>query len=180
MTCLQNLARDRAKAFGLDDQPSAALHIPRGHLLPTPSSSVIVSTAATEALGEEEVVMSPKQEEELRAKPRGFFADQFEVRTDRSMYVARYLNARAEQEQLRGALRWDWPGDLEADEWTCRCIRLGRRCVRGYVPCETDVADGVAGTGGTIAGTGQFLKSMNEDVLVVLADPEGSGLYNKV
>ncbi|KAG1753339.1 tryptophan synthase beta subunit-like PLP-dependent enzyme [Suillus lakei] len=30
------------------------------------------------------------------------------------------------------------------------------------------------------AGTGQFLKSMNEEVQVVLADPEGSGLYNKV
>jgi hypothetical protein len=36
------------------------------------------------------------------------------------------------------------------------------------------------GTGGTIAGTGHFLKSMADDVLVVLADPEGSGLYNKV
>ncbi|KAH8996520.1 PALP-domain-containing protein [Lactarius hatsudake] len=37
-----------------------------------------------------------------------------------------------------------------------------------------------AGTGGTIAGTGQFLKSMADDVLVALADPDGSGLYNKV
>ncbi|KAH9171961.1 PALP-domain-containing protein [Lactarius sanguifluus] len=37
-----------------------------------------------------------------------------------------------------------------------------------------------AGTGGTIAGTGQFLKSMADEVLVALADPEGSGLYNKV
>jgi cysteine synthase len=36
------------------------------------------------------------------------------------------------------------------------------------------------GTGGTIAGTGHFLKSMTDNVLVVLADPEGSGLYNKV
>lgn len=36
------------------------------------------------------------------------------------------------------------------------------------------------GTGGTIAGIGQFLKSMREDILVVLSDPEGSGLYNKV
>jgi hypothetical protein len=36
------------------------------------------------------------------------------------------------------------------------------------------------GTGGTIAGCGQFLKSMADDILVVLADPEGSGLYNKV
>jgi len=37
-----------------------------------------------------------------------------------------------------------------------------------------------AGTGGTIAGTGRFLKSMDGNVLVALADPEGSGLYNKV
>lgn len=36
------------------------------------------------------------------------------------------------------------------------------------------------GTGGTIAGIGQFFKSKNEEVQVVLADPEGSGLYNKV
>jgi cysteine synthase A len=36
------------------------------------------------------------------------------------------------------------------------------------------------GTGGTIAGTGRFLKSVDPNILVVLADPEGSGLYNKV
>lgn len=86
--------------FGLEDLPSAVLHIPHGHLLPTPSSSVIVSTAATEALDEEEAVMSPKQEEELRAKPRGFFADQFEVRVGQFMCVADRLDSRAEQEQL--------------------------------------------------------------------------------
>ncbi|KAH9485525.1 Cysteine synthase 2 [Psilocybe cubensis] len=37
-----------------------------------------------------------------------------------------------------------------------------------------------AGTGGTVAGTGQYLKSMNQDLLVAIADPDGSGLYNKV
>jgi hypothetical protein len=36
------------------------------------------------------------------------------------------------------------------------------------------------GTGGTVAGTGQYLKSMDPDVFVAIADPEGSGLYNKV
>jgi cysteine synthase len=36
------------------------------------------------------------------------------------------------------------------------------------------------GTGGTIAGVGRFIKSKNEDVIVALTDPEGSGLYNKV
>jgi len=36
------------------------------------------------------------------------------------------------------------------------------------------------GTGGTVAGVGQYLKSMNEDVFVAIADPDGSGLCNKV
>jgi cysteine synthase len=40
--------------------------------------------------------------------------------------------------------------------------------------------DRITGTGGTLAGTGRYLKDMDEDILVVLADPEGSGLYNKV
>ncbi|KAJ7579119.1 PALP-domain-containing protein [Mycena floridula] len=37
-----------------------------------------------------------------------------------------------------------------------------------------------AGTGGTIAGVGRFMKSMDEDVIVAMSDPQGSGLYNKV
>ena len=46
--------------------------------------------------------------------------------------------------------------------------------------CPLSDAKPSEGTGGTIAGTGHFLKSMADDILVVLADPEGSGLYNKV
>ena len=37
----------------------------------------------------------------------------------------------------------------------------------------------LTGTGGTIAGVGRYLKTNNEDIVVALADPEGSGLYNK-
>jgi len=37
----------------------------------------------------------------------------------------------------------------------------------------------LTGTGGTIAGVGRYLKANNEDIVVALADPEGSGLYNK-
>ena len=36
------------------------------------------------------------------------------------------------------------------------------------------------GTGGTIAGTGQYLKTHVPGIQVVLSDPEGSGLFNKV
>jgi cysteine synthase A len=37
-----------------------------------------------------------------------------------------------------------------------------------------------AGTGGTLAGTGRFLKSVDESLVIALADPQGSGLYNKI
>ncbi|OAL07448.1 PALP-domain-containing protein [Phaeosphaeriaceae sp. SRC1lsM3a] len=37
-----------------------------------------------------------------------------------------------------------------------------------------------AGTGGTISGVAMFLKSKLPDVKIVLADPPGSGLYNRV
>lgn len=37
-----------------------------------------------------------------------------------------------------------------------------------------------AGTGGTIAGVACFLKSRLPSVRIVLADPQGSGLYNRI
>lgn len=37
-----------------------------------------------------------------------------------------------------------------------------------------------AGTGGTIAGVGRYLKSRDPGVVVAMCDPDGSGLYNKV
>jgi cysteine synthase A len=37
-----------------------------------------------------------------------------------------------------------------------------------------------AGTGGTIAGVSKYLKEKRENIQIVLADPEGSGLFNKV
>ncbi|KAL9105920.1 MAG: hypothetical protein Q9227_008980 [Pyrenula ochraceoflavens] len=37
-----------------------------------------------------------------------------------------------------------------------------------------------AGTGGTISGVATYLKERNPDAEIVLADPQGSGLYNRV
>ena len=37
-----------------------------------------------------------------------------------------------------------------------------------------------AGTGGTIAGVARYLKPRLPDMKIVLADPQGSGLYNRV
>lgn len=61
--------------------------------------------------------------------------------------------------------------------WMHSLVEQVRRGFRSSNPRD---ADDATGTGGTIAGTGSFLKYMKKKVLVVLADPEGSGLYNKV
>lgn len=37
-----------------------------------------------------------------------------------------------------------------------------------------------AGTGGTISGCAKYLKEQDKQISVILADPQGSGLYNKV
>lgn len=45
---------------------------------------------------------------------------------------------------------------------------------------EVDMFITGSGTGGTIAGVSKFLKGKNSDIKVVLADPQGSGLANRV
>ena len=51
-----------------------------------------------------------------------------------------------------------------------------------YTQCkgQLDVFIAGAGTGGTIAGVARFLKPRLPNVQIVLADPQGSGLYNRV
>jgi cysteine synthase len=38
----------------------------------------------------------------------------------------------------------------------------------------------ISGTGGSLSGTATYLNKMNPGLRVVLSDPEGSGLYNRV
>lgn len=45
---------------------------------------------------------------------------------------------------------------------------------------EIDAFVAGAGTGGTIAGVARYIKSRLPDVKIVLADPQGSGLYNRI
>jgi cysteine synthase len=52
-----------------------------------------------------------------------------------------------------------------------QCDRDGR---------EVDAFCAGAGTGGTISGVAMYLKQAYQNVQIVLADPQGSGLYNKI
>jgi cysteine synthase A len=45
---------------------------------------------------------------------------------------------------------------------------------------KVDALVAAAGTGGTLSGTGMYLKERNPDVRVVLADPTGSSLYSYI
>ncbi|KAI9571554.1 tryptophan synthase beta subunit-like PLP-dependent enzyme [Boletus coccyginus] len=139
----QNMARRAAVQFG---QPSA-LNRTGGagisHEMITGSPSIVVSTTSSHV--RPKGTENDPQDMELLSKPRGFFADQFE---NRSNFDAHY--------QGTGPEIWrQTNGKLDA-------------FVAG------------AGTGGTIGGAGSYIRSMNGNVKVILADPEGSGLYNKV
>ena len=71
---------------------------------------------------------------------------------------------------------------MEANERTRECLRFrsGYAIYRSLELLILHSRTHGAGTGGTISGTGVFLKTMDESVLVALSDPEGSGLYNKI
>ncbi|KAH9956958.1 PALP-domain-containing protein [Lactifluus volemus] len=133
---------ERVRPASIVDKKQASL------LASQNSSSVTVAMAVAgngNGNGHGHTSFDGDEEEEPHPQPRGFFADQFE---NRSNFDAHFSGT--------GPEIWrQTSGEVSA-------------FVAG------------AGTGGTIAGTGQFLKSMADDILVVLADPEGSGLYNKV
>lgn len=69
----QNLAKHRAEHFGQDNLHHSAK-------LRTSSSSVVVTTTAADLVAPDHGPVTADDEHELRTKPRGFFADQFEVR----------------------------------------------------------------------------------------------------
>ncbi|KIM78831.1 hypothetical protein PILCRDRAFT_792674 [Piloderma croceum F 1598] len=119
----QNLAKQSAISFGHD----------HSHMLETHESSVVVTTTSSHVEAN-----TASDENDLRTQPRGFFADQFE---NRSNYEAHFNGT--------GPEIW----------------RQTNSRVDAFV---------------SGAGTGKFMKMMNDNVMVVLADPEGSGLYNKV
>ncbi|KAG6810682.1 hypothetical protein H0H92_010770 [Tricholoma furcatifolium] len=93
----------------------------------------------------------PEDEEDYLTKPRGFFADQFE---------ASCFNVQINRSNFDAHFEGTGP-----EIW---------RQTNGHINAF------FRGTGGTIAGIGQYIKSLDSNIVVALADPEGSGLYNKV
>ncbi|KAF9651448.1 PALP-domain-containing protein [Thelephora ganbajun] len=135
-----NIARQHAASFGKHGTEGSLSH----HLIQS-TESVLVTTTMGLVPPRGDGVDHSGDNVKLEVEPRGFFADQFE---NRSNFDAHFEGTGPEiWRQTNGAV---------------------------------DAFVAGAGTGGTISGVGQFLKSVKEDVKIVLADPEGSGLYNKV
>jgi cysteine synthase A len=120
-------------------------------------------------------------EEKLISHPRGFFADQFEVSPNHWTYVNVDRNSfhRTAATSMRispaRVLKYGARRMVKSSVSSLVLVSLLLSPLRSLSDAELS-----EGTGGTIAGCGQFLKSMADHILVALADPEGSGLYNKV
>jgi len=87
-------------------------------------------------------------------------------------------------ERLAGELAKSEPnGVLYANQWDNRSNRNGH--VRSTGPEIWQQTDGsvdaftcAIGTGGTLSGVAEYLKSRNPDVRIVAADPKGASMYN--
>ncbi|WLF81722.1 Putative mitochondrial cysteine synthase [Lodderomyces elongisporus] len=66
--------------------------------------------------------------------------------------------------------------------WRIHYTTTGPEILKQFSDDEkgVDVFISGSGTGGTIAGVGRALKEYNEDTKIILADPQGSGLANRI
>ena len=175
---MQNLAKQRAREFGRTDvietlKPSAAVQ----NNSASSTSAVVVTSKANEVeLGR----ANPHSSDALESRPRGFFADQFEVS---HVYIGRLpeLNYCNRTEAIsKRIMRKRVPRYGGKQMGTSMHSFLAPVGALRDLPLLAADSFYTLGTGGTIAGIGRYLKDMEDKILVVLSDPEGSGLYNKV
>ncbi|KAF8349331.1 tryptophan synthase beta subunit-like PLP-dependent enzyme [Amanita rubescens] len=158
-----NMAKQLAAQFGQPTQRyEQTTHLDPSQLYTSPSSSVLVSTVSDASFS-----LGPRtahDANDFSLQPRGFFADQFENRSNFDAHfhgtgpeIWRQTNGRIHAFISGAGMSRNFPVSVASTGWFSS-----------------------AGTGGTIAGVGQHIKSRKKDVVIALADPEGSGLYNKV
>lgn len=114
--------------------------------------------------------ISAKITDAFAQKPRGLFADQFEVRARGGF--------RSQVERLADLVKC-YVLLQNLANFEAHYLGTGPELVR-QTNGEIDVFVAGAGTGGTLAGTATCLKEGNKGIRVILADPQGSGLYHKV
>jgi cysteine synthase A len=171
--------KDRAGLAIITDAEEQGLLGPRGTIVEgTAGNTGIGITLVANARGYRSIVVMPETQSQekidflrmigadLRLVPAAPFRD-----PGNYVHVARRL-----AEEL---------GAVYANQFDNRANRAGHAATTGpeiwqQTAGRIDAFTCACGTGGTLAGVADALKACNPDVRIVLADPEGSGLYGWV
>lgn len=159
----QNLARKRASEFGQTTLTDGHL---TGH---TRGDDIVVTTEAPESQVSNNADASANanaSSSSLLPRPRLLFRSATAASTDPLSF----------EHQARGFFADQFEND---SNFKAHLNGTGPEILRQTSGVIDAFVSG-AGTGGTISGTATFLKKHVPDIKVVLSDPEGSGLYNKV
>lgn len=90
-----------------------------------------------------------------------------------------YVNV-AKEEAVRNSSNTIYGNQFESDlNWKVHYSRTGPEIWYQTYGCIDAFVVG-AGTGGTIAGVSRYLKERNANIQIIAADPQGSGIYNRI
>lgn len=175
--------KDRAAKYLLVDALKRGLVEPGGTVVEgTAGNTGIGLTLAGNALGLKTIILMPEtQSAEKQSALRGMGA---ELRTVPAVPYANPENyvhqARRLAESMAGSAAH---GVVYPNQWDNPANREGHLASTGPEIWEQTEGrvDGficAVGTGGTLAGVSEYLKSRNPDIVTAAADPEGAGIHD--
>ena len=173
--------KDRAARFIIEDALARKLVEPGGIVVEgTAGNTGIGLTLAGNSLGLKTVIVMPEtQSVEKQSALRGMGATLHTVPAVPFSNPDNYVH---QAERLGQSLQSDH-GVVYANQWDNTANRDGHRSTTG--PEIWHRLDGridgfvcAVGTGGTLAGVSEFLKSQRTDIVIAVADPDGAGIHN--
>ncbi|KAF0684857.1 Aste57867_23202 [Aphanomyces stellatus] len=173
-------SKDRVAKGIIEDAEARGLLTPGGTIVEGTSGSTGISLALlARAKGYKCIIVMPDDQ----AKEKSMLLEQFGA-TVEFVKPASIVNAKHYVNQARRRAS-EIPGGYFADQFenlanTEIHYRTTGREIWEQTNGRVDAFVMSAGTGGTIAGVSRYLKEQNPSIQVVLADPPGSSLYNKV
>ncbi|OQS01168.1 cysteine synthase [Achlya hypogyna] len=173
-------SKDRVAKGIVEDAEARGLLAPGGTIVEGTSGSTGISLALiARAKGYKCIIVMPDDQ----AKEKSDLLEQFGA-TVEFVKPASIVNAKHYVNQARRRAN-EIPGGFFADQFEnlANCdvhYRTTGREIWEQTNGKVDAFVMSAGTGGTIAGVSLYLKQQKPDIQVVLADPPGSSLYNKV
>ena len=174
--------KDRAAKYLLLDALRRGLVEPGGIVVEGSAGNTGIGlTLAGNALGLTTIILMPNtQSAEKQSALRGMGAD---LRTVPAVPFKDPNNYVHQARQLAESLQGHAHGVFYANQWDNPANREGHIASTGpEIWAQTDgKVDGficAVGTGGTIAGVSEYLKSQRAEIVTGVADPDGAGIYN--